>query len=480
MFSSWWSKASGGAFSCDLGTEIKLNGLILGAGAFTQLHSGTNKQTSQNVSVFVASEDLSSASGAVKKIKTLKHPSVITFIDAQETEKAVLLATESVEPLMLHLNKDLEHRDQYLAWGVLQVFRGVAFLHEANLVHGSLHAGSIFVTPAGEWKLFGFEQMKSNSSSDPKGHFPRLSNFHPPEYQNSPSTTPAQDIWGLGCIIWQVFNGTLNSPNDLARIGNIPKKLSSTYMELVAANPSKRPNPGDKIKALSASSYFKNDIIDVMLFLEELQIKDDHEKSRFFTGLPAKLEQIPQDICVHKILPECIKAFDYSNAGALILAPVFKIGKYLNTEDYQAKIVPCIVKLFSSSDRNARFKLLSQIEHFVEHLNSKVVNNEVFPQIQNGFIDKEPIIREKTVIAMIHLASKLNQTNLDETVVMKHFSRLLRDEQAGIRTNTAVCLGKIARSLHYTTRQKVLIPAFGGKQNIEFEKKKKLSKNAGN
>ena len=186
MFSSWWSKASGGAFSCDLGTEIKLNGLILGAGAFTQLHSGTNKQNSQNVSVFVASEDLSSASGAVKKIKTLKHPSVITFIDAQETEKAVLLATESVEPLMLHLNKDMEHRDQYLAWGVLQVFRGVAFLHDANLVHGSLHAGSIFVTPAGEWKLFGFEQMKSTSgpSSEPKGHFPRLSNYHPPEYQN--------------------------------------------------------------------------------------------------------------------------------------------------------------------------------------------------------------------------------------------------------------------------------------------------------
>ena len=77
-------------------------------------------------------------------------------------------------------------------------------------------------------------------------------------------------------------------------------------------------------------------------------------------------------------------------------------------------------------------------------------------------MDKEPIIREKTVIAMIHLAPKLNQTNLDETVVLKHFSRLLRDEQAGIRTNTTVCLGKIARSLHYSTRQKVLIPAFGG------------------
>ena len=51
---------------------------------------------------------------------------------------------------------------------------------------------------------------------------------------------------------------------------------------------------------------------------------------------------------------------------------MFKIGKHLSTEEYQTKIVPCIVKLFSSSDRNARFKLLTQIEHFVEHLSSKI------------------------------------------------------------------------------------------------------------
>ena len=34
---------------------------------------------------------------------------------------------------------------------MLQIFRGVAFLHEANLIHGSLHAGSVFVTPAGKY-----------------------------------------------------------------------------------------------------------------------------------------------------------------------------------------------------------------------------------------------------------------------------------------------------------------------------------------
>ena len=97
-------------------------------------------------------------------------------------------------------------------------------------------------------------------------------------------------MWGLGCIIWEVYNGLLGQTNDLARIGNIPKKLSSTYMELVAANPSKRPNPREKIKNLSSgpNAFFKNDIIDVLLFLEELQIKDDQDKSRFFTRYDLK------------------------------------------------------------------------------------------------------------------------------------------------------------------------------------------------
>ena len=66
-----------------------------------------------------------------------------------------------------------------------------------------------------------------------------------------------------------------------------------------------------------------------------------------------------------------------SNAGSAILTPVFKIGKNLETDEYQKKIVPCVVKLFSSNDRNARFKLLSQMENFVEHLSKQIVNDQV-------------------------------------------------------------------------------------------------------
>ena len=44
-------------------------------------------------------------------------------------------------------------------------------------------------------------------------------------------------------------------------------------MECVAKNPSKRPDPAEKVKVLRAGGqYLKNDLIDTMIFLEEFQV----------------------------------------------------------------------------------------------------------------------------------------------------------------------------------------------------------------
>lgn len=62
--------------------------------------------------------------------------------------------------------------------------------------------------------------------------------------------------------------------------------------------------------------------------------------------------------------------------------------------------------------------------------------------------------------SVIHLAPKLSYNNLN-VEVLRHFARLqAKDDQGGIRTNTTVCLGKIAHHLHPQIRQKVLISAF--------------------
>jgi hypothetical protein len=52
--------------------------------------------------------------------------------------------------------------------------------------------------------------------------------------------------------------------------------LAVCLQELMSANPSKRPSVSDKVSAMKAGAgYFKNVLIDTLLFLEEIQIKDD-------------------------------------------------------------------------------------------------------------------------------------------------------------------------------------------------------------
>jgi len=441
------------------------------------LYNAKHKTGGEEASVFtcdmkdgVTEIQIDIARSACKRLKTLKHPSILTYTASTETEKCVMVATERVCTLGEYLESLTDRgpkRDNYIAWGLFQVTRGISFLNnDAKLKHNNIHSASVFVNKAGDWKISGLEYVCTAQQVSPNNKLmPSLDKYQPPESKDLSkqqfSTDWSSDIWGLGCLIWEVFNGTLRNMDQLGKIGDIHKLLVAVYKDCVAANPQKRPNPNDLIAKLRRTGeYFKNELIDILLFLEEIQVKEDPEKSRFFSSLSSQLDTCPDIVARSKILPQLINAFEFGNAGSSILAPVFKIGKTLESKEYQEKVVPCLVKLFSSNDRNARFKLLSQIENFVEHLSDKVVNDQVFPKIESGFLDSEPLIREKTVISMIHLAPKLNYSNLDEIVIMKHFTRLVRDEQGGIRTNTIVCLGKIAQYLHPKTRQQTLLSCF--------------------
>jgi SCY1-like protein 1 len=140
----------------------------------------------------------------------------------------------------------------------------------------------------------------------------------------------SSDMWGLGCLIWEVFNGPLYQQSSLKVLEKIPKQLGPLYCELVGANPSSRPNPADIItRCRKLGGYFKNDLVDTLLFLEEIQIKDKNEKNRFFSNLTPHLDNFPDNVCRHKILPQLITAFDYGDAGSAVLAPMFKVTSLL-------------------------------------------------------------------------------------------------------------------------------------------------------
>ena len=194
----------------------------------------------------------------------------------------------------------------------------------------------------------------------------------------------------------------------------------------------------------NSECFMDNHFVATLIFLEQIQIKELAEKTKFFADLTPKLDDFPRNLCLYKIFPELLNSFEFGNAGASILPPLFKLGKLLEEGEYQRRLIPIVVKLFGSSDRATRMRLLQQLSLYVEYLTAGAINDQLFPHICQGFTDANPSIRENTIRAIVLLAPKLNYSNLN-VELMKHFARLQgQDEQGMIRTNTTVCIGKIA------------------------------------
>nr|XP_046262977.1 N-terminal kinase-like protein [Scatophagus argus] len=442
------------------------------------LHRGKRKTNGEPVSVFVyevaqgTEQQTQLAKAAFKRMKTLRHPNILAYVDGLETEKSLYLVTEQVTPLAVHLKAKAEKGgagDLEVSWGLHQIVKALSFLvNDCHLLHNNLGVWSVFVDRAGEWKLGALDHVAPEQGDPsgvslpaPKAVYPDMEKYDPPELPNSNAEKWAGEVWRLGCLIWEVFNGPLPRTSSLRSLGKIPKALVPHYCELVGANPRARPNPARFLQnCRTPGGFFSNSFVESNLFLEEIQIKEAAEKQQFFQDLSDNLDSFPEDFCKHKVLPQLLTAFEFGNAGAVVLTPLFKVGKFLSAEEYQQKIIPVIVKMFSSTDRAMRIRLLQQMEQFIQYLNEAAVNSQIFPHVVHGFTDTNPAIREQTVKSMLLLAPKLNETNLNQEL-MRHFARLqARDEQGPIRCNTTVCLGKIASYLNAGTRQRVLISAF--------------------
>lgn len=94
------------------------------------LHKGKKRGTQDEVSIFLFDVGKNSetlfdiAKASLKKLKTMRHPSLLHYLDSCETEKFLYVATEYVEPLATHIeNMKLEgqQRDLFLAWGIFQI-----------------------------------------------------------------------------------------------------------------------------------------------------------------------------------------------------------------------------------------------------------------------------------------------------------------------------------------------------------------------
>lgn len=212
------------------------------------------KADSEKVCVFVLDKTKSSqyridaAKNCMNKLKTTRHPNILPYKNGIETDEKIYIATDYVLPLSASIDKigDAQSINEgFIAVGLHQIATALSFVHNSlGMIHGRLCPSSIFVNKSGDWFLGGFEI--SHSYGKLPAHFSSNFDLLPIRYKpkelassmdvNALTNNPIHslDAWCLGCVICETFNGRFDRPQQLSKLGKIPKELQAHYKRLLA------------------------------------------------------------------------------------------------------------------------------------------------------------------------------------------------------------------------------------------------------
>ncbi|KAJ7668446.1 ARM repeat-containing protein [Mycena polygramma] len=456
------------------------------------LYDATKRDDGTLVSVF--EYDCSSQRGmmpiaknALRKLRTTRHPDVLKFMDAVETETTIHIMTERVRPLQATLqtwaSRGAQEREDWLMWGLHRVSVALAFLNDSCAsTHGNIRVNSIFISPSGEWKLGGFDLLSNPKDESAVlytlgGQLPDATAWASPEIKKGgwgvlkECDPAAADAYALGLLLHAVFNPTHplpatasppHPPPPASSRGSIPTSVFPSFKKLLNPNPKGRLTAkGFLAIGMADTGYFANNrLVKVCLGLDNFALSSESEKNILLRTLAESANTFPPEFASFRVLPSLVSALEFGGASAATILPlVIRFGKNVSPEDYPTVILAPLVKLFASPDRGTRMALLDHLPEYAEKLDKKTVDSKVFPHLQTGFSDTVAVIREATVKSIILIAPLLSDRILNNDL-LRFLAKMQSDPEASIRTNTCILIGRLGPSLGYNTKRKVLVPAF--------------------
>ncbi|KAF2856238.1 protein kinase-like protein Scy1 [Plenodomus tracheiphilus IPT5] len=354
----------------------------------------------------------------------LRHPSVLELVEPVEETRGggLMFATECVTASLTGLlqekdeqekaggvggrrsryvveeadgqkrRRELEIDELEIQKGLLQIAKGLEFLHEsAGLVHANLTPDAIFINAKSDWKIsgLGFSTPPENSTkptsvtpislSEVLNYDARLPrhvqlnmDYTSPDFVMDGNITPSADMFSLGMLIIALYNSPHKSPMEFngstssykrafSSSASIPSKtnnfmssqplprdvMSGVLDRLITRRPAQRIDA----REFQQAQYFDNILVSTIRFLDSLPAKTPNEKSQFLRGLPRILNQFPKSVLDKKILPALLEEMKDRELLTLILQNVFKIitmlpsGKRAFTE----KVIPKLRETFISA-----------------------------------------------------------------------------------------------------------------------------------
>lgn len=76
-----------------------------------------------------------------------------------------------------------------------------------------------------------------------------------------------------------------------------------------------------------------------------------------------------------------MKSVEFGGGGPKALGVIVKISAKLTNDDFDARMVPFVVRLFANPDRAIRVCLLDSLGLMIDRLPQKIVNDKIFPHM---------------------------------------------------------------------------------------------------
>ena len=383
---------------------------------------------------------------------------------------------------------------EQLAWGLECVVEGLAFLHNsAKLAHGCISPQSLYVTPAGDVKLWNFSLVTpvgpntATSAGGPDMHFLEWEALCCPESYRNPERVEqrwdaisntggvhAMDSYSLGVLIGDYWF------RNAANMNNVPQTLRKALQRLQTPNIKMRPRLQPLLKCPAFDTEYKK----LMKSLDEIPIQPIEQKINLWQNLGMQMQQqtgvVPIAVAKYKILPMIISTIQstcsnpnmlaqdmYRREVLAMLGPLFFIEEnYQDPEKVGKELAPLVAMLFTVPDRGVRSILLNAVGFLTKTLDKNALNASVFGPLCSGFTDSSPVLREMTLKATQELVSFLNPPNIEK--LSRYLVRLQSDAETSLRTSAVVFIAKITPHLSTVPREKMLLPAYARSMKDPF------------
>lgn len=347
---------------------------------------------------------------AAQHLKVLKHPALVKHLWSYENSEEFCMVTEPIRPLESVI-QTLDTTE--IIAGLHNIVEALVFLHvRGGLSHNNLCLASVYVSDNDwGWRLGGmefvckFSELTNEFLSETKS-FRDSKSISPEEKEGQVNinqrTGHSLDAYAFGVFVSDI----LDTRADLGDAGEtFGEKMQSLFLH---ENPQMRP----QLSGLLNDDFFRSSFLEIMTFLNQITIKSEEEKEKFFSSVAFKLTTIPPKVVAKRMLPRLLSRFVLADpiAEKNFLPHLLTPFKENSEKDYQLSglspilsedlfrehCVPILTTLWSIRDGHVRMLLLKYFSLYATSFKKDVLENFILPQMLIGLRETDERIVSAT------------------------------------------------------------------------------------